>query len=208
MERAVHAIVLCGGSSRRMRQPKEWLEVAGQALLTRTAEVVSSVAPRIVIAAGPDQRLPPLPDHCAIVVDDPPGQGPLAGIASGLTAVPAAADGVLVVACDYPLLQPAFLRRLIELFDGRHAVVPYDGDHPHPLLAVYPRAIDHVVASLLQSGERRARALLRHLPTLRATPETLALPDELMNSLLNANTPDELDRIRLLIEPGPTPGEP
>lgn len=101
-----------------------------------------------------------------IVADAEPGLGPLAGIATALTAARGAP--VIVVAWDMPFVPAALLlalRRRGAQGAGAEAVVPVHGTRPHvePLCAYYaPVALD-LCTTLLSSGERRAGALVEAL---------------------------------------------
>ena len=57
------AVVLCGGQSRRMGQPKAWLQFGPERLLQRVVRLVGSGIGDgpIVVVAAPGQDCPPLP---------------------------------------------------------------------------------------------------------------------------------------------------
>ena len=55
------ALILCGGESRRMGEPKAWLPFGRERMLQRVARLVAVAAEPIVVVAGPNQQLPPLP---------------------------------------------------------------------------------------------------------------------------------------------------
>src|SRR2546423_13915019 len=80
-------IVLCGGQSKRMGRPKAWLPFAGELMLPRVVRLLEEAVRPIVVVAAPDQEVPPLPPHVAIVRDEEKGRGPLQGLAAGLAAL-------------------------------------------------------------------------------------------------------------------------
>ncbi|MEO7713238.1 MAG: molybdenum cofactor guanylyltransferase, partial [Gemmatimonadaceae bacterium] len=99
-----------------------------------------------------------------IIVDEMPGLGPLAGIASALRAAGGAA--VLVVAWDMPFVTPELLGELRMRGErGASAVVPVHGPRarPEPLCAWYGGECLETCRALLDSGERRASALYEAL---------------------------------------------
>src|SRR4051812_39688655 len=145
----VGGIVLCGGQSRRMGRPKAWLPFAGEVMLPRVVRLLRAAVEPVVVVAAPGQDLPPLPAEGALVRDEEKGRGPLQGLAAGLAALAGRADAAYLSSCDVPFLQPAFVRRLIDLL-GNHAIcVPRVGDYHHPLAAVYRLEVRDAVVRLL-----------------------------------------------------------
>ena len=69
------ALVLCGGESRRMGEPKAWLPFGRERMLQRVVRLVGTTAEPVVVVAGPDQELPPLPSAVRIARDSIQGAG-------------------------------------------------------------------------------------------------------------------------------------
>jgi molybdopterin-guanine dinucleotide biosynthesis protein A len=150
------------------------------------------VAP-IVVVAAPGQDVPPLPPGIDIVRDPEQGRGPLQGLAAGLEALRGRADAAYLSSCDVPFLQPAFVRRLIELL-GEHAIcVPEFGGYRHPLAAVYRIEVAATAARLLAEDRSRPTFLFEELPTRLVRPEELANADPTFQTLRNLNTPTEYE---------------
>src|SRR6266852_5200189 len=163
----IHAggIVLCGGQSKRMGRPKAWLPIAGDLMLPRVVRLLQEAVSPIVVVAAPDQDLPALPDDVEIVRDEEKGRGPLQGLLAGLTALQGRADAAYLSSCDVPFLQPAFVRRLIDLL-GNHAIcVPRVGEYHHPLAAVYRLEVADTVRRLLAENRLRPLFLFEEVPT-------------------------------------------
>src|SRR5216684_9392872 len=151
----VGGIVLGGGQSKRMGRPKAWLPFAGELMLSRVVRLLGDAVNPVVVVAAPDQEVPPLPLDVPIVRDADKGRGPLQGLAAGLAALRGEADAAYLSSCDVPFLQPAFVRRLIDLL-GEHAIcVPRVGDYHHPLAAVYRLDVVDTVARLLAENRLR-----------------------------------------------------
>ena len=81
------AVILCGGQSRRMGQPKAWLPFGRERLLQRVVRLVSTAAEHVAVVAAPGQELPPLPASVVLARDPVRGKGPLQGLAAGLAAL-------------------------------------------------------------------------------------------------------------------------
>jgi molybdopterin-guanine dinucleotide biosynthesis protein A len=186
-------IVLCGGQSKRMGRPKAWLPFHGEIMLPRVVRLLGEVVSPVVVVAAPDQELPPLPEHVAMVRDAEKGRGPLEGLAAGLDALRGRCETAYLSSCDVPLLRPAFVRRLIDLL-GSHAIcVPHaDGFH-HPLAAVYRVAVLETVRRLLSEGRMRPVFLFESLPTRVVETEELRDVDGTLQSLRNLNTAEEYE---------------
>jgi molybdopterin-guanine dinucleotide biosynthesis protein A len=154
----VGGVVLAGGRSRRMGRPKATLEWHGSTFVRRVSGLVARVADGpVVVVRAPGQELPELPFE--VVEDAREGEGPLQGIAAGLGALRGRAEIAYVSAVDVPLLDPAFVRRVLEALGDADAAAPAG---PQPLAAAYRVELADTAERLLSAGERRARALLEH----------------------------------------------
>jgi molybdopterin-guanine dinucleotide biosynthesis protein A len=170
-----------------MGQPKAWLPIGGEPMLTRMVQVVP---PPVVVVAAVGQALPSLPAAVSVVRDSQPDCGPLEGLLAGLQA--SRGEWVFVTACDVPLLSPAFIQWLHHqaIEAKREAVVPMVEGRSQPLTAIYHRRVVHVVQDLRQAGRRAMRDLLAAIPIqhVDATPFAACLQ--------NINTPEEYAVVR------------
>jgi molybdenum cofactor guanylyltransferase len=190
-QRNVSAIILAGGQSRRMGRDKALIDYQGQPIIAHVSRTLRAVSDDIVIVSN---RADAYSSFGARVVPDyEPPSGPLGGIAVGLQAVQH--DRSIVVACDMPFLNVTLLRWLVDLGGEFDAVVPQTGTEFEPLHAVYRRACYHPIVQRLERGERRVISFFADV-RLRAVPEgewRAIDPDG--RSLVNLNTPDDLDRL-------------
>ena len=199
MQRAA-AILLIGGRSTRMGQPKAALPWGASTLGAHLADVLASaVAGPLVVVRAPGQEPPPLPARSELVEDRVAGRGPLEGLAAGLATVGDRADVAFVSGVDAPLLRPELVRRVLaSLTPEFAAAAPRRSGRVHPLAAAYRVAPALAEAQrLLAAGELRAQALLAALPVRWLdTDELLADPalraaDPALDSLVNVNTPED-----------------
>jgi molybdopterin-guanine dinucleotide biosynthesis protein A len=79
---------------------KPALPVGGQSMLTRVLAAVHDADPQVVVGRVP----PDLPVHVFSTREDPPGGGPVAATAAGLSLVPEGISMVALLAADLPLL--------------------------------------------------------------------------------------------------------
>jgi molybdenum cofactor guanylyltransferase len=193
----VGGIVLCGGRSSRMGKPKAWLPFGGELMLQRVVRIVSDVLSPLSVVAAPDQHLPPLPREIVLARDRIRERGPLQAIAAGIDALHDRCDAVYVSSCDAPFLQPAFIRRLIELIGGHCMCVPKVGSQYHPLAAVYRTSVRDSAQRLLDANRLRLMDLFDLLPTRIVDASDLVDVDPTLQSLRNLNTPEEYERALL-----------
>ncbi len=187
----VGGIVLCGGQSRRMGRPKHTLPFGQELLIERIIRIVGGAVSPVVVVAAADQVLPPLPPTVLIARDQVAGQGPLAGIAAGLEALPEECVAAYVCACDVPLLHTSVVRRLVDARGLHDLVIPRDAKFLHPLSAVYRRDLLPTICRLLQSNQRRLASLVGECDSLVVDVDSLRDLDPHLESFRNINTPEE-----------------
>jgi molybdopterin-guanine dinucleotide biosynthesis protein A len=129
------AVVLAGGRGRRLGgSAKPAITVGGQPMIQRVLAAVAGAGARVVV--GPPDLASLVPAGVRVVLEQPPGGGPVAALAAGLLAVPSGAadsavpDGVArvaVLAADLPLLTAPAVDRLIEAIDAGDGAVYVDG---------------------------------------------------------------------------------
>ena len=178
-----------------MGRDKLLLEVGGAALVERVAGALSASCGEVILA-GPGSA----PPGVRAVRDARPGQGPLAGMETGLAA--ARHPLVFVAAGDMPFLHPELVDHLLGVLQdrGAPAAVPDDGGRTHPLCAAYSREVLPSLRSALDGGVRAAREFLRGLDGIAYVPaaelRNLGDPEIL---LMNVNSPEDLARARGLV---------
>ena len=196
-------IVLCGGKSARMGVPKATLPFGPETMLQRVVRLLATVVSPVVVVAAREQSLPDLPAGMIVARDEREQRGPLEGLRAGLKALPDSIDVAYITSCDVPLLEPAFVTRMLELL-GDHdiAVMEIDG-FPHPLSAVYRRNTLSQVEALLNKDQLRTASLVDAVRTRRVRPEEMLAVDPQLRTLRNLNTRE--DYLAALSEAGYQP---
>ena len=196
-------IVLCGGKSTRMGVPKATLPFGPETMLQRVVRLLGTVVSPIVVVAAREQSLPELPAGVKITRDEREQRGPLEGLRAGLKALPDSVEVAYITSCDVPLLEPAFVTRMVGLL-GDHdiAVMEIDG-FPHPLSAVYRRDTLPHVQDLLENDKLRPVFLFDAVRTRRVRPEEMLSVDPQLRTLRNLNTRE--DYLAALSEAGYQP---
>jgi len=195
--------VLCGGKSTRMGVSKATLPFGPETMLQRVVRLLGTVVSPIVVVAARDQSLPELPGGVKITHDEREQRGPLEGLRAGLKALPNSVEVAYITSCDVPLLEPAFVTRMVELLGDRDiAVMEIDG-FPHPLSAVYRRDTLPHVEALLGKDKLRPVFLFDAVRTRRVRPEEMLSVDPQLRTLRNLNTRE--DYLAALSEAGYQP---
>src|ERR1700716_1397670 len=144
---SVSAALMAGGKSKRMGQDKAWIELDGEPLIKRVADVLGQVADEVIIVAN-DPRYESL--GLRVVRDRYPTGGALGGIATGVSA--ATHDPVLVAACDMPFTSADVWRLLLAHAGEADLVIPRIGGEYETLHALYMKAcVPHMARSLAEN---------------------------------------------------------
>jgi molybdenum cofactor guanylyltransferase len=196
------AIILCGGKSSRMGRDKATLPFGPELMLQRVVRLVGEVVDReqIVVVAAPNQELPELPGGVIVARDEREFRGPLEGLATGFRVLANCADAAYATACDVPLLVPAFVERMFALLGEFEIAVPFDGEHHHPLAAVYRPALLPRVEQLLANDRLRPRFLFYEARTREVSIDDLRAVDPELATLENLN--HEEDYLRAMAAAG------
>lgn len=185
----IEGFILAGGASSRMGRDKALLELGGEPFVERIAQSLAHIAGGVSIVgdgrANEDWRWPVVPDVYS-------KWGALGGLHAALSAC--RAEWAAVVACDLPLVSAELLARLAARRQTFDAVVPVQADgRVQPLCALYRRAPCVAVAHrLIESGERRPRALLELVRTRRVAFAEIADISGANGFFINVNTPEDL----------------
>jgi molybdenum cofactor guanylyltransferase len=194
----VTGFVLAGGASRRMGRPKHELKLDGETMLMRQLRLLHAVCGSTVIL-GPPERVRPQGPEAALVpviADRIPGCGPLGGIYTGLSIT--RTDYNLLLGCDLPFIEAAFLRLLCRCaMEGQADVtVPMRGRRDYqPVCAVYRRRALAVVRSSILRRDYKVTGFFH-----RVICQTVALGDLRewgydWRIFTNVNTPEEYQAV-------------
>lgn len=191
----INGLVLAGGKSTRMGSDKGIAEWHGRPQRYYMADMLKEFCQDVFISCREDQQealaadgYNPLPDAAAYA-----GSGPTGGILSAFEHTPRRAW--LVVACDLPLLDSATIAHLVANRDSNAIATtfksPFDG-LPEPLITIWEPAAYITLLHKLQEGFKCPRKVLINNPAAILQPPH---PD----ALLNANTPDDAERVRKIL---------
>ncbi|EGL82738.1 Molybdopterin-guanine dinucleotide biosynthesis protein A [Caldalkalibacillus thermarum TA2.A1] len=198
------SIILAGGASRRMGQPKALLSIENKTMVERLVDLLRPFSSVVVIVVREQEQetisaLLQQETAVHIVTDDPryKGEGPLAGMYTGMKTAPA--QSYFVCACDMPCLDGDYLQGLKQFIQdkpGYEAYVPLAGGQYQPFAAVYGELAAEI-EGLLQRSRKRWIDLFSVLKNGYLIPEEewrswTKQPDP----FFNMNTPEDYKRMR------------
>lgn len=195
----VAAIVLAAGRSSRMGGPNKLLEIFdGKPLIRRTVEaaLASRAGPVIVVTGHMGDRVADALAGLEVVrVDNPAfAEGLSTSLAAGLGAVPATADGAIVLLGDMPAVDAGAIDRLVGAFEpARGALIvraTSGGRRGNPVL--WSRRFFADLAAI--TGDQGGRALFE------AVPEAVVDVEIGPAAGLDVDTPEALAAARALFE--------
>jgi len=189
-------VVLVGGKSRRYGRNKALELFQGERLIDRQVRTVGSLFSEVLVITNEPELYLHL--DVTIVRDVIPGQGPLGGIYTGLLF--AQGKSVFVTACDMPFVQPAVVRRMVQLGKNYDVIVPEKIEGLEPLHAIYSsRCLPHI-EKMLDHGTLQVINFFPAVKVCRLSSEEIGQLDPQGLSFFNINTADDMDRAKELLE--------
>lgn len=190
----LYGLVLAGGKSLRMGQDKGIMQWHGKEQRYYIADMLLNVCDDVFISCREEQQQEIEPTYKTLP-DTVDGSGPLIAILSAFKAYPHAAW--LVVACDLPLLDLPTLKYLIDNRDIASIATTFSSPFdqlPEPLITIWEPASHEALLAHIGDGYTCPRkALIRNENRVRI------LPPPNPDALLNANTPEDAEKVRVII---------
>lgn len=191
------AVIVAGGRSTRFGDSdKAVAELSGTPMIRRVADRVAAAVDSVVVNCRADQRdafaaaLDGLDADIAFAVDPDPDAGPMAGIRTGLRAVPT--EFAVVVAGDMPFVDGSLVRYLFDRAAGHDAAVPRIGEWFQTTQAVYrAEAMADACDRALDRGASKILAPLEDLDWT-VVEESMLRTNGWRDSFENVNTREEL----------------
>ncbi|MCD7033571.1 molybdenum cofactor guanylyltransferase [Metabacillus sp. GX 13764] len=161
-------VVLAGGLSRRFGEPKAFAIYNGKRFLDYSLNALKDAAESLAVVCRKEHKQEIAATCSANIIEDleaVKGQGPLAGIYSAMSAVPA--DWYIILPCDAPLVPKSavqYLKTAAEKEMDAKAIVPVNEEGIQPLIAVYHADAKALILDLLVSGKQSMKAFLDEIP--------------------------------------------
>ena len=201
---SVTGVILAGGQSRRMGGgDKGLLELAGKPMLQHVIDRLEPQVGRMAINANGDPSrfarfgLEVIPDTIAGFV------GPLAGVLAGMrwsAAHTPQARWIVTAAGDAPLLPAGLVARLLAAVETRASAIPLaqSNGELHPVIGLWPVALADDLEAQLTAGVRKVLRWTDRHGTVPVPFPPERIGDAELDTFFNANTPEELDELRVM----------
>ena len=176
-----------------MGEDKANLPFGQERMLQRMVRILSEVVSpqNIAVVSSSGQQLPSLPTEVTVTHDRYPNRGPLEGLASGLTALPAEVEAIYLTGCDTPLLVPKWIEHLFGLLGHRDIVVPCGDNFSHSLSAVYRCNLLPQIEAAIAADQLALHQFIGQQQTTIVPTEQLREVDPNLLSLRNLNTMED-----------------
>jgi molybdopterin-guanine dinucleotide biosynthesis protein A len=201
----VRGFVLAGGASRRFGSDKALAEFDGEPLIARLCRTlhVATAAPIQII--GDAKKYSRIGVEC--IPDRWPGEGPLGGIITALTAHEAGADSsgqnlwCLIIGCDMPFLTVDWLQHftVVSAASEAEVIVPESDYGLEPLCACWRASAAPALTGAFANGVRRVTDAMKQLPMEVLDAADWKRFDKFDRLFWNMNTPaDYQEAIRMM----------
>jgi len=194
----VTGIILAGGQSRRMGVDKAMIRLSGKTLVEQTAHIFKRLFAETIIISKDPGRFKSA--GCRELADRSDEKGAMVGILTALEA--SGTEFIFTAACDMPFLNEKLISLIVNKGRAFDVALPCSGGHSHPLHALYSRRCLKAMAESLERGEKSLMRFINGLPSDRVriiSEEEIRLIDPGKDSLLNMNTPEELEGVLVKI---------
>ncbi len=176
------AIILAGGTSRRMGRDKLAEPVGGATLFARAVDALS--AAENIVAVGPHRNV----DRPVVwALEDPPGSGPAMAIKAGVAALPdSTTTHVLLLAGDIPFAADAVGPLLEAVTADRPSAIVDESRHIQFLMSAWPRPLLEARCAAVAPADRVSSIF----DGAAVTPVALAM------NVIDCDTPEDLATAR------------
>ncbi|MCM3755957.1 molybdenum cofactor guanylyltransferase [Sporosarcina aquimarina] len=179
-------IVLAGGQSRRYGSPKAFATHNGKCFYEYAIAALTPHCKQVVVVARPeDVNRFPSTWHVVTDLQEFAGQGPLAGVLTGMNTIQS--EWYAVLPCDVPFADDSIIRELMNHRTGYTAVAIEEVGKLHPLLSIWSKEAEPMIRSSLEMGNRSVRPLIQHWV------DGQALLGKKPSLFVNVNSPGQLE---------------
>jgi len=185
------AVILAGGDSKRLGQPKALLDFQGKTLIELMVGLLSKYFAIITVVTDRPELYRHLPVNLIqdIIVNEE--KSPLRGIHAGLSASDLPYQ--FFAACDMPFLNLELIDYMSGFAAEYGAVVPRIGKYYQPLHAFYSRSCLKLIEKQLEMKCFKVTDLYKHLKIKFISTEEIMRFDPAQEAFININTSSDYE---------------
>lgn len=185
----IKGLVLAGGASKRMGQPKAYMKISGKKEQYQVAQEVLQVFCDEVYFSVSPKLVPPLPLESDFLIKDIFAEpiGPLGGLISAFYKFPDAS--FFVLACDMPFFDQEAAKTLLAKRDEKNVLGTFYTDAEgkvEPLCGIYEKTIFPYLLDAWRNKTYCPRKILQNLPITKIMSTNFSW-------LKNLNHPDAVE---------------
>jgi molybdopterin-guanine dinucleotide biosynthesis protein A len=179
-------------------RPKALLELSGRRIIERVVSALEAAVDDLLVVTNTPELYAFLGQP--MVPDVYPDHGSLGGIYSGLRAAPG--EAAFTVACDMPFLRPEIVRLVVDRAGAGDVVIPRVGGQYETLHAVYRKTCLPPIEERLTQGRLKITDFFGAVRVAVIEEAELTPYGDPAVVFMNVNTPEELERARVLAAQG------
>lgn len=201
----ISAIILAGGSSKRLGQDKGLIRLAGKPLLIHVLDRISGVVDEIVVVVSSESQKRIFGElvkrRAKVTVDNDKTQSPLVGALTGFENVQG--EYSLLLPCDAPFVSSQIASLLLDLCISRSAVIPkWPNGFIEPLQAAYhTKSAQTAAEKALESGKMDLQSMVALLRGVRyVSTMVLKQIDHELLTFFNVNMSGDLEKAEHILK--------
>lgn len=177
----INAIILSGGESKRMGQPKAFLPLGESTFIEELIKTLTPLVKEVIISGNPEiyGNL-----GCKVVEDTYVQSGPLAGILAGLQA--SKTEWNFVLSVDSPFINATVINHLKQFIHQQDVVIAKTPERVMPLIGFYHKNSCKTIEQALKDKQYKVMQVLNTLNT-----EEILMDTQQQTLLKNVNTPED-----------------
>jgi molybdenum cofactor guanylyltransferase len=190
------AIILAGGDSKRLGQPKALLDFNGSTLIEVMVNRLINYFQEITVVTDRPDLYSGLPVRLSDDLLTVEQKSPLRGIHAGLKASDLPYQ--FVAACDMPFLNLELIAYMIQFAPDYDAVVPRIGNYYQPLHSFYSRNCIDIIDKQVQHGLYKVTDFYENLKVRFINDHEVMRFDPNQESFININTWSDYEQARII----------
>lgn len=190
----VTGILLAGGKSSRMGKDKALLKYEDETFMSNSIKKLKKLFNEVIVVEGNINKYNI--DNAKIIKDIYPNMGPMGGIHAALKA--AKNDWIFVIPCDMPLWEPLLVDEILKYRLDNDIVVPLFNKRMEPLFALYKKTCIPKIEECLDKNIIKVIELYPLVKTNCVDLQNIFTLEECSKSFLNINTPEDLNKLRVI----------